>query len=304
MVEIFDRDGQVVWATPIIPGMYFAARPSRDGTALLTLWDEDVITTDTAEICRLDWDGEQSSCLATPGATHDFVELPDGSYTYGKDEPGTWKDYTLLGNTLTNITLDGVETELWNAWDEITPVELQDWATHEGATPIDWTHFNGLWYDEPTEAYYLSFWMLSEVRKIPAATGQTEWIMGGENSEFLFNGSEFGPQHSPQLVDDGLLVFDNRFAADASRLVRYSLDEPGRSATQGTTIVHPEDVHTNAMGDAHLLPNGYYATTFGDAGDMYVFTPEGQTVWSMQPPPGVVTGQIYIYDDLYDLRPN
>lgn len=302
-VAIFDRAGDIVWYTEPRDGIVLAAKPSRDGEAILYLWGDGPTDTSGAEICRVDLSGEDTTCLATPDATHDFVELADGSFTYGKSVDLTWGQYELVGNDLVNRTLDGVETTIWSAIDEIEPVPTGTWEGRGGAG-IDWTHFNGVWYDEPADTYYVSFLLLQEVRKIPAATGVTEWVMGGDENDFDLDGTMFGPQHAPQLIDGGLLVFDNGSTGTASRLAGYALDEDGLTATETLSFPHPDGGHAVAMGDAHLLPNGFYAASFGDTGDMFVFSPGGEVEWAMYPAAGVLSAQMYVFDSLYAIEPN
>jgi hypothetical protein len=303
-VVIFDRAGNVVWYASPASGFIPAARPSRDGKAILYLWDQTVADTDTAQICRVDLGGEDVSCLDTPGATHDFVELPDGSYSYGKDVVQDWTTYTLTGNSLTNMTQDGVETQIWNIWDELEPVPTNTWSQSRGGTAIDWTHFNGMWYDDDTASYYASFLMLREVWKVDGATGETQWVIGGDENEFDFDGTEFGPQHAPQLADGALLVFDNRDQGEVSRLAGYDLDETNFVATETMSIPHPDGAHATTMGDNHLMPNGYIGGVYGDTGDLFVFSPEGDVEWSAYPAAGTLPGQMYVYEDLYSMAPN
>lgn len=300
---IFDRAGRVVWYDGPQAGFVAAARPSRDGRAIVYIWRESVSASDTAKICRAELSGEETVCASTPGATHDFVEMPDGGYTYGKEDIRAFEDYQVTGNSLVTISAEGVETTVWSVWDELTPVPDARWEDLQGGLPIDWTHFNGLWYDEPSNDWYLSFLYLKQIRKVSGATGHTEWALGGTDGDFELVGDPFGPQHAPQLIDGGLLLFDNHYGSEPSRLSAWALDETNFVATQTLSIEHPDHFHNVVLGDAHLLANGHYAAAFGDTGDLFVFSPEGEVEWSMYPPDGTIPGQVYVYDDLYAMTP-
>jgi len=303
-IVVFDRTGAIVWYTTPMSGFIPAARPGRDGRSIVYLWTETIASTDNSKICRVDLTGETTVCVDTPGATHDFVELADGSFSYGRDEFGMFEEYTLIGDTLTNMTPDGQSTELWNVWDEVTPVPSATWDGRAPGSIIDWTHFNGMWYDEENDDYYLSFLLLEQVRKVSGASGTTEWALGGLDSTFSFVGTEFGPQHAPQVTDSGIFVFDNGDSSVPSRVAAYDLDLTRHVATETLSIPHPDGGHAIALGDAHLLPNGYLATNYGDTGDYFVFTGDGELVWAMYPAAGTMPGQLYVYDDLYRMTPN
>lgn len=304
-VLLFNREGDAVWGFAVADGFIPAARPSRDGTAIVYLTYADVTDSENAQICRFDLGGEGQTCVATPYAHHDFVELADGSYTYTQEVAQRWETYDLVGDALVNLDTAGNTTQLWSSFDEITPVPTSQWSQHQLSRGIDWTHANGMWHDEDSGDYYVSFYYFEEVRKIDGASLTTDWVLGGDENDFAFDGPTFGPQHAPQRSGDSLYVFDNSTnGAGGSRIASYTLDEAALTATADVNWRHPDARHTNVLGDNHLLPNGYIATGWGDEGEMMIYSPEGDILWRYTPQPGVSSCQVYAFDDPYTMSPD
>lgn len=297
---ILDEDGAVVWYHETENGWIPAERATIDGRGIQWLWAEDVVNTSTAEICTVDMDGEQESCISTPNAHHDFLNLDDGSLVYLQSEDEEWEGYRLEGDLLIQRDADGTSRTLWDAFDDITPVPSDQWRSGPDGN-IDWTHCNGIWQDEANGDWIISSFQMSDVRRVSASTGHSAWILGGETNEFAMNGVGFGPQHAPQLVDGGLMLFDNGPEPDASRAVRFALDEDALTATEVYSYAHPTDKHAHAMGDANLTAADYVTISFGDLGDLAIWSPEGEQVWWWDSPTSTATGQVHVFADLYTL---
>jgi len=295
---IADRTGEVVWYLPPREAFVLAARPSRDGRAVLYQYAEGVDGSAASQVCRLELDGETGSCVDTPYAHHDFVELADGSLAYPQSEEVDTEAGRLTSDNLAITRTDGSVDVLWRAIDNV-PL-----PSGGGAGGMGWIHANGLWNDEASGAWYLSSYTQSAVYKIPAEGGLSEWTLGGEQNEFTFEGPEFGPQHAPQAIDGGLIVFDNSSTGNPSRAASYTLDEAARTATADIAFTNTDQTYAFAMGDAHLLPNGYVAVAYGSSSALAIFDPEGTEVLTGTNPQGAIATQMYVYDDLYTMTPN
>lgn len=298
---IFNRDRQPVWAGILRSDLVSAARPSRDGTAFVYQHATNLTDASGAQICRYDLDGESESCLDTPWCHHDFVELPDGRYACVRTVSEIWDGETLATDTITLWSPDGSSEEIWNALDEIVPDNLDE--VDRNLLGLDWNHGNGLWWDEPTDTYYLSLAHQESIHKIPRATGESEWVLGGDDSTFAV-ADPFGLLHGPQAIEGGMMLFDNSSDAEGgSRVLSYRLDEDDWVASTDISWREPDGRTASALGDAHLLDNGYVAASFGFLGDVRVYTPEGEVVWHYAPE-RTTTGQVYVYDSLYGMRPD
>ena len=122
--------------------------------------------------------------------------------------------------------------------------------------PIDWTHANGLVYDEATDSLILSIRKMSAVVKIDLTANELVWILGDptgwgpEFSRLLLEpvGELDWPygQHAPEITPTGtLLLYDNGSWGRAyppaegdpieerySRAVEYRIDEENLTVTQ------------------------------------------------------------------------
>lgn len=296
---IMNQAGEKVWYLPPVEGFVPAARFSADGEAILYILYPSVFDSESAKIYRMSLDGETTSSVDAPYCHHDFVEMPDGSYTCLQETFRTIDNWDLVGDKLTNITLDGTMTTLWDAFEEITPVETPDWPNQITPEGVDWTHANGMWFDEASDAYYVSFYHFMEVRKLTATNTHTEWILGGEDSDFSFAGPRFGPQHAPMIVGGNVYVFSNSDQTEESSVMGYSLDEGAHRATNILQYFNPDHRHANVMGDADLLENGYMLSAWGDVGQIVVYDPDGAPVWHLTTDMPAVTCQTYAKANLY-----
>jgi hypothetical protein len=299
---IVDRAGNLVWYSHVDSGTILAARPSRDGTAVLYQVGDGPFASEDAVICRADLSGEDTTCTSTPMGHHDFVELADGSWVYPQAEVREWDGYDLVGDTLVSRAPDGTLTELWDAFDNITPVPTTEWDRMQTPDGVDWTHTNGIWHDEATGDWYLSFLHLQMIHKVSG--GMTEWVLGGDDNEFAFDGPEFGPQHAPMWVDGNLWLYDNSSrSAGGSRVAAYSIDATSMVATATVDWEHPDRDNSATVGDANPLGNGFVGSGWGELGDLMIWSAEGEVVWRFEPGEAVAVGQVYAYDDLYSMAP-
>lgn len=298
-----DRAGEVLWYSPPVEGFVAAARPSLDGTALLSLIATSVNDASATELCRTSWDGEDRACLPLPYAHHDFVELDDGRILFLRQEIGSFEGQPIVGDQLVTVDPDGGNEQiLWSSLVDIPQVKTDDWGTHITPDGVDWTHANGLWYDAMTDRAWVSFYYFQSIHEIDLTTGRTVSILGGDQGTWRIRGQAFGPQHAPQLVDGGIVLFDNSSPSNGgSRIVSYTLDRGRGDATQTLSWQHPDARYAGVLGDAHRLDNGYTATAWGDVGQVLIFSPEGEVLWKYVPTPGTAAAQVYVYDDVWEM---
>ena len=211
-----------------------------------------------------------------PSAHHDTVRIDNGDggplwaqlVTTFQEVDGRF----IAGDTLVEVSSDGVQRTVWNAFDHLTPTENSGW----NLTPFpngepDWTHANGLYYDDDEGAYYISLWWPEQVVKVDRATGNTVWFMGGVENEFTFVGdSGFGPQHAPEFREGRLGLFDNRDATEGSRAVEYRVDEAARTATLEWSYAPDDPQYALVLGDTTRRDDGSHLMAWGSTGDIVV----------------------------------
>jgi Arylsulfotransferase (ASST)/Carbohydrate binding domain len=204
--------------------------------------------------------------------THDIKIRADGTYLMlgNRANVVNLSLYYPGGSTSANVT-EGVIQEFtpqgdlifqWRAWD--------NFATNIQTSGADFTHMNGLDYDEDGNIL-LSSRHLWEVTKINRDNGDIIWRLGGPSSSFTFVNDPFnGPsaQHNiSALGNNHYLVFDNGngHTPRVSRAVEYQLDLTNMTATLVWQFRDVPDKYTDRFGSAQRLPSGNTLINFASA---------------------------------------
>lgn len=272
VIWISDREGLPVWGAAV-RGLF----------PMFPIWSPHIgvqaLNTDIDDYgrSRLDvWslDGELSS-LAMPGAHHESLWLPDGTLVYTRTESRVVDGTLLGGDQLIERSTDGTEITVWDAFEDFPATPNEGWEQSKLADgAADWTHANGIEYIAAEDDYLLSLYYPGSIVRIDRATGTTEWILGGADSQFsMAADAEFLPQHAPSITGDGILLFDNGDATTGSRLESLVLDESARTAHLGWQWA-PEPTSWNPLlGHVESFRTGLIAT-WGIAPDLYLYDRE------------------------------
>jgi hypothetical protein len=270
------RDGARVcylaW-TPLFPGSDYMA-------------DRDLVC--------MDLDGGDAALTGVPGAHHDFAELPDGTFAVMSHDPQTVDGDDVIGDRLLEIG-EGTERALWSLWDHHL-VDPEDLIGHDQ----DYSHGNALQYDDVEDVCYLSMRYFDFIVKIDRGTGEELWHLGGEESDFAFVGDEgMRNQHQFQVLDGGILVFDNgEDGATASRVVEYALDEVAGTAHKVWEYASDPPMDVYSLGDVHRLSGGETLITWSTAGLAEVVEQDGEVSWSAALELGSAFGYSRFYESL------
>jgi Arylsulfotransferase (ASST) len=112
------------------------------------------------------------------------------------------------------------------------------------------------------DALYVSLCDTSNVVKIDPVAQQVEWIFG-KGGDFSLVGADGAPlpnaefpscQHGLEVAGDKLLVYDNGWVRNESRVAEYRLDEETRTATLLWTWT--DGWYMCCLGDVDYLPRG------------------------------------------------
>lgn len=248
--------------------------------------------------------------IAVDDFHHAVTELPSGNIailanerreitdwpTSETDPDAPLADTGIRSDEIVEVTKDGTEVGRWKLFDLLDPYRL-------GYTSIrmfkQWSHANGLLYDEGDDSFIVSSRNQSVLLKLGRDDGQLKWLLGPHDnwkepwSDLLLTpvGEPFAwnyYQHGPMLRADGsILVFDNgayrafpyepMFPAEDnwSRAVIFSVDETARTVTQvwewGSDI--GEKIYAPYLGNAAEMPvTGNVLTVFGGI----IHGPDGQ----------------------------
>ena len=288
---ILDGDGDVVWShTPPDLG-WENAFVSRVRQARIGEWITYNVSGGQAHglpepdltraVVRVSLDGSREQVMLLPDTHHDFFELGDGSLALLRYDRREIDGIPWIGDAVVVIAPDGSERQVWTAWDHF-PFD----ADHVVGPHRAWSHANALFFDMREGAYYVSLRNFDSIVKIDATSGEQLWALGGETSSFVLPGGSvdlFDNQHQFDLVDGGIVVFDNGSPEDLdSRAVEYALDET-TGVVQRVWEHHSDPpLFCAAMGDVDRLDNGNTLITWSAAGQVEEVTPAGEVVWRLR----------------------
>ena len=243
----------------------------------------------TRAIVRVSLDGAREQVLMLPDTHHDFFELGDGTLALLKYDRREIADHTYIGDALVEVHPDGTERQVWSVWDhfELDPDNV--------VGPLaSWSHANALYFDKEEPAYYVSLRNFDCIVKIDPTSGDQQWVLGGEHSDFaLSDGSTdlFRHQHQFDVLEDGIIVFDNGLVETLdSRVVQYRLDPALGLATRVWEQHADPSMFCAALGDVDRLENGNTLITWSPAGQIDEVDPDGNVVWRVRAELGAAFG--------------
>lgn len=202
-------------------------------------------------------------------------------------EPEKYKaDKHVVGDKIVEFDRDGRIVWEWDSFDHLDPYRIGydalDAYWHVRGFPDhgDWTHCNGVTYDDAKDTVIVSFRLQDAVIGIDRSTSEIKWILGdhtnwrpdlaaklltpvGEDFRWPWHG------HNPRVTSEGTIVmFDNGiyqarpgqervpFERSFTRGVEFRVDEDAMTVEQVWASARTEDEvmeRTWAMGDSHRL---------------------------------------------------
>ena len=232
---------------------------------------------------------------------HQPYEMPNGDflsfganaywiedyYTSDSDPEAPRKDQWVMADTVIQFSPDGEIQWSWNTMDHFDPFRIgydtfwAYWWVRGFDKHVDWTHANGVSYDERDDSVIVSLRNQSAIIKIDRKTNEIKWILGRHDNwpDYLQTkllqpvGELLWPayQHNPRVTHTGsIILFDNRAHGGAlafeqrlpivegfSRGVEFVVDEESMTVRQvwaSADKPSEDSCYTNAMSDAWLLP--------------------------------------------------
>ncbi len=202
-------------------------------------------------------------------------------------EPHKYRaDREIVGDMVVEFTPEGEVVWSWDSFDHLDPYRIgydaldAYWHVRGFPGAADWTHGNGVAYDESDDSVLVSLRLQDCILKIDRKSGEIVWILGdhdgwparlqgklltpiGENFRWPWH------MHNPRVTSEGtIMLFDNGiygarpgqeripFHQSFSRGVEYRVDKDAMSVEQvWSSALTNADVmeRTWAMGDAHRL---------------------------------------------------
>lgn len=281
-VAIVDGAGRYVWWREV-PDGFFTPR------ALLTRDGASIVYTEVGEedygpdgrLVTAPLDGSDATQLDVPYLSHDFVELPDGTYAcITKD-----LQHNYVGDRIVEYHPDGSHEVVWSAFNYF------NWKNYE-VTDGTWTHANALRYDESEDAWYLSLRNFDTLLKADRASRTITWRLMYSEPNFAYTDGAIATvhQHGFELLDDGhLLVFDNR-EEEPSRVVEYAIDETAAEVTEAWSYTNSADTYVYALGNPKRLDGDRTFINWATDGSAQIVESDGTEVWSLRADLGVIFG--------------
>ena len=195
-------------------------------------------------------------------------------------------DREIVGDMVVEFAASGEVMWSWDSFDHLDPYRIgydaldAYWHVRGFPGAADWTHGNGVTYDQRDDSVLVSLRLQDCILKIDRKSGKIVWILGDHSdwspelqSRLLTPvGNNFRwpwHMHNPRITSEGTIVlFDNGiygarpgqqrvpFHKSFSRGVEYRVDEKAMTVEQvWASALTDDDVieRTWAMGDAHRL---------------------------------------------------
>lgn len=208
-------------------------------------------------------------------------------YTKDRDPNAPRRDLMVMADTVVQLTPQGEVVWSWNTLDHLDPYRIgydttnSYWWVRGFDQHMDWSHGNGLSYDEADDSILVSLRNQSAILKVDNKTKAIKWILGRHKGwperlrdKLLTPVGDLlwpGYQHNPRMTQAGtVILFDNRAWGGAmpyeeplpvhesfSRGVEYAVDEEAMTVRQVWTSgdEQGEDpCFSYAMSEAWRLP--------------------------------------------------
>lgn len=299
---IVDHAGNYVWwfddtADWTISG----ARMSADRQWIIYTNQPKATVVDEGELVKVSIDGKTVERYTIPGCHHDFVEMPDGSIIVLSQDTRDLDGNEAVGDQLISLAPDGTQTVVWNIfdnWPEAT------WSTNVEDDSVNWSHGNAIDYDADNDAWIMSFRNFNSVASIDVQSGDVQWVLGGQLSDWTLVSDERDPfvkQHQFDLLDGSIVLMDDGDANRGwSRAVEFSLPEGGGTAEEIWAWKPSPPIQTLVLGDVDRLDNGDTMVMFTTAGQLSVVSEAGKERWKLNTDLGLGMGYFHRVDSLYE----
>lgn len=269
-VEIFDREGRVVWYKEVADDM-FTLNPnvSLDGTHI---WyeAEDILGFGSATqyVSRRTLDGRWSQTIEAAGMGQAVTEGPEGSFFFELRRRG--------GVSLERLDADGTMTSLWDCGEHVDETF---------GLSFDQCYMNALSWSPERNSVLTSMFESNTTFEIDLATNAPVRQMGQlTEGGYTFSPPEsvFDYQHQPTFLPNGNLLASTHIIGEPGTQVaaEYVVDDDARTLTRVWSYVSTDRWATQA-GEATRLPNGNTLQGYGQDGAAREVTSEGATAWEV-----------------------
>ena len=264
---------------------------------------------------KVDIDGNVIwSSLASPSTRvhHAAIELPNGDVlALCRDrQTHVWngESRSWLGDKIIRFeSTSGNPVWTWSVFDHFSFEDVDEFASNPWN---DWTHGNGLAFDEESNLLVASFRQISRLSGIDILTGENLWNIGFDlpSGDCPLGDNLFSFQHAPQFIGDNkILIFDNGNRRDHqswlpndpaaySRAVELEFDD-----LRNPSVVNEgwsyNFSYCPSMGDADRLDNGLTLIAATRQNAIYEISSDGSLLktWNLNQPTNCGSGAAPAY---------
>ncbi len=317
-VYALDREGRCLWYHQDPEGSIPLELVSTAGGVVYNRFGDDP-EVDESVVRRASYDGVLDEVVPTAAGHHAFTRFPDGSLAWLAIDVRAWwsedaqAEISVVGDAVVLRSPDGVERTIFSTWDWVEPEPSSLWDDAFYPQGADWSHGNGLHYDEDRDLLVLSLRNLNTVLELALDEDRTDaWpvrqlgLEGGArfvSDDRLYQASSdeaFRMQHDPTFTAAGTLLLTTVLDA-RTQVAEYSLDDDGHKLRLGRTHGRDEELLSSAMGMARELANGNWLVSFGTSGLVQEVTPSGVIAWELRASAGCALGDVQLFDGFYAL---
>jgi Arylsulfotransferase (ASST) len=296
---VLDGNGKVVYYIETDQAVW-RARFARDGNSILfnhtaPEWGKN------GTIWRAQWDGSVEMIASRENIHTDFDELPDGSlvtleWTLRDFVDHTGADRDIVGDRVIQLIDSTTSVTLWDVFDYFTPNLRETFPGGEGTpheTAEDWSHTNGITYDEERNEVYVSIQVLAGIAGIDVETGEQVWSVSkdGGTVDVPDEATMRNPHSVYRYNDDQYLIFNrNNLGVECSDVTALEFTADTAVAAELWKYTGLECLSVYYLGEARPLPNDDILITWTTSGVLQRVTADRESLWTITSALGAAFG--------------
>ena len=294
-ITFCDMDAKVVWYEKFDQAIRMAHYDvEQQKMCVLTGFRDGVNSQNFQRLCdkiiTLDLEGNRqvqwiASDENVPYPHHDIKFTPSGELImvnnfiqkFDLTEFDLGSDTDVWGDGFSIITIDGQVIRTWDNFGELTPLNLGDSFSANGATMTlgvtkDFLHANSVNWDSNGD-YYMTFNRINQLWKIDGRTGEVLYRVGpGGNVAIDESGYASGLHAAEPIAPDKVLCYDNGSNRGFSRAVIYEIDPVAMTAQVTMSVPIPSEYSSTDRSNVQLVNDGSMLMFGNTLGRSNVFT--------------------------------
>lgn len=223
-----------------------------------------------------------------PAENHDFVLLSDDHYLLTSCQESSWGSAQVMASVIQEVQ-DGRAVFEWRSTDhERLYRDSLEGNSFSPGEVSDYAHLSSLAVDPVDGHLLVGMRNLDAVLKVHRRSGEILWTLGGRSDDFGLSPDQRPSRlhHATRTPEGRILLFDNGNSSGRSRLVEFTLDEPGRRLVSFREVFGRTPAST-FLGSAQYLGPGLYLAGWGGVEGDGLNLPDvslirdGEEIWTL-----------------------